>query len=149
MEGGAEVEGDDQVPFLDRELVDRRDMLGAGIVDQDVDRAELFGGAADHRLDRLGPGQVGVAIAGADASGLDLRAHGLDLRRVAEAVEHHVRAFGRERAGDGEADAGGGAGDERGLALEKHELPFNSGATPFRARGVDMQPRASADHWSG
>ncbi len=42
VEGRGKVDRDDAVPLLDREFVDRRDMLDAGIVDQDVDRAELF-----------------------------------------------------------------------------------------------------------
>ena len=29
------------VPLLDREFLDRRNVLDAGVVDQDVDRAEL------------------------------------------------------------------------------------------------------------
>ena len=96
-----------------------------------VDRAERLGGAPDEALDRLGPGQVGIVVEGAHAPRLDLGAHGLDLRRIAEAVQHDTGAFSRERARDGETDAGRGAGDERGLPLEKHELPFNSDRRPF------------------
>ncbi len=106
-----EVERDEEVPFGDREVVDRGDMLHSGIVDQDVERA----GLRHHRLDRLGPGQVGVAVAGAE-----LGAELFDLRRVAEAVQDDLRALGGERSGDGEADPGGGAGDEGGLAFEEH-----------------------------
>ena len=32
--------------FVDREFLDRRDVLDAGIVDEDVDRAELFSASA-------------------------------------------------------------------------------------------------------
>ena len=40
-----QIDRDDLVPFLDRELLDRRDELDAGIVDQHVERAEgLFAG---------------------------------------------------------------------------------------------------------
>ena len=46
MEGGRQVDGDDLVPFLDREILHRRDELDARIVDEDVDAAE--------RLLRLG-----------------------------------------------------------------------------------------------
>jgi hypothetical protein len=46
VEGGGQVDRDDLVPFLDRELLDRRDELDAGIVDEDVDRAELGLGLA-------------------------------------------------------------------------------------------------------
>ena len=57
---------------------------------------------------------------GAVVDGAELALQLLDLGRVAEAVEHHLGAFGGERAGDGEADAGGRAGDERDFAFENH-----------------------------
>jgi len=40
VKGRAQVDGDDGVPLVDRELLDRRDVLDAGVVDQDVDRPE-------------------------------------------------------------------------------------------------------------
>ena len=45
VEGRGQVDGDDRIPFLGREFLDRRDVLDAGIVDQDVDGAELVGAA--------------------------------------------------------------------------------------------------------
>ncbi len=62
MEGGAEVERDDQIPALHRELVNGGDMLHAGIVDEDIDAAQRAGGLGHHRLDLLGPGQVGGVV---------------------------------------------------------------------------------------
>ena len=54
VEGGGQIDGDDLVPLLDRELLDRRDVLDAGIVDEDVDGAErLLGLRASWR--RSGP----------------------------------------------------------------------------------------------
>src|SRR5215204_1525096 len=40
VEGGGEVNGDDLIPLLDRELVDRSDVLDAGVVDEDVEAPE-------------------------------------------------------------------------------------------------------------
>ena len=37
---------EDRLPFLGREVLDRRDELDAGIVDQDVGRGELMAAAA-------------------------------------------------------------------------------------------------------
>ena len=106
VEGRGQVDGDDRVPFLDRELLDRRHVLDAGIVDENVDAAELALGGADH-LDDLGRlGHVGRRIERLDlAVALDAGADRLDLAPVAEAIEHDVGAFGGERPGDSVADA--------------------------------------------
>lgn len=42
MEGGGEVDRDDRVPLLDRKLLDWRDVLDTGIVDEDVDATSVF-----------------------------------------------------------------------------------------------------------
>ena len=47
MERRGQVDGDDRVPFVDGELVDRRDELDASVVDEDVDGTEF--------LERLAP----------------------------------------------------------------------------------------------
>jgi hypothetical protein len=36
VKGRGQVDRQDRIPFLDREILDRRDMLDAGIVDQDI-----------------------------------------------------------------------------------------------------------------
>ena len=48
VERRREVDRDDRVPFLDREILDIGDMLDAGIVHQDVDRAEALFRRLDH-----------------------------------------------------------------------------------------------------
>ena len=48
VKGRGQVDRDDFIPFLDREGLDRRDMLNAGVVDQDVDRPERFLRLVDH-----------------------------------------------------------------------------------------------------
>ena len=133
MKGGGEVEGQDQVPLFRREFVDRGDVLHAGIVDEDVDRA----GFGHHRLDRLGAGQIGVAISRAE-----LLLEPGDLVRVAEAVEDHAGALRLQRPGDGQADAGGGAGDERCFAFEKHEPPFRLSRSFERRSRLNATRRA-------
>ena len=123
MEGGGEIERDDEVPPVDRERLDRRDMLDARIVDEDVHAAERVGGLAHHRLDLVDLGE----IVGRDdrfraARLLQRDTLALDGGGVAEAVDDEVGALARQRPGVGEADAGGRAGDERGLALQEHGL---------------------------
>ena len=55
-----EVDGDNRIPLVDREFLDRIDVLNAGIVDQDVDRSELGTGLIDHVFDLVGIGDVGA-----------------------------------------------------------------------------------------
>ena len=55
-----EVDGDNRIPLVDREFLDRSDVLNAGIVDQHVDRAELGTGPIDHVFDLVGIGDVGA-----------------------------------------------------------------------------------------
>ena len=50
-------------------------------------------------------------------------AFALDLRRIAEAVDHQLRALGRERLRDREPDARRRAGDKRDFAFENHRCP--------------------------
>ena len=54
VEGGREVDGDDLVPLLGRELLDRGDVLDAGIVDEHVESAEARLRLADHGGDLIG-----------------------------------------------------------------------------------------------
>ena len=64
VEGRAEVDRDDRVPALDRELLDRRDVLDAGVVDEDVDAAEVgLGRVGHHRLDLGRLAHVGAVVA--------------------------------------------------------------------------------------
>jgi hypothetical protein len=54
--------GDDLVPLLDRELVDRSDVLDTGVVDEDVEPPEGFERQIDHASDRAGLCHVGRRI---------------------------------------------------------------------------------------
>ncbi len=75
-----QVDGDDRVPFLDRELLDRRHELDAGIVDEHVDRAEGLFAERDHFGDFGGLGHVGGRVHRLDLEvGLDGGAFLLDV----------------------------------------------------------------------
>ena len=58
VEGGIQVERDDEVPFVEREFLNGRDMLHAGIVDEDVDAAERVDRGLGHRRGGVGVGDV-------------------------------------------------------------------------------------------
>jgi hypothetical protein len=62
VKGSRQVDREDRIPFVDRKLVDRRDMLDAGVVDKQVDRAEARDCVLHHRFDLLGLRHVGAVI---------------------------------------------------------------------------------------
>jgi len=109
MERRREVERDDRVPLLGREVLDRGDMLHPGIVDEDVDRADLV----HHRGDGARVHEVRAVVGRAQL--LAQRGNGV---RLAEAVENHLGALGRQSTRDGQADAGGRSGDEGAPVFE-------------------------------
>ena len=88
VEGRGKVDRDDRVPLLGGKLVDRRNMLDAGIVDEDVDASRIFrpGSSAGALLARYPPSpakasqlsggagarKVAIASAAAIPSGFDI-----------------------------------------------------------------------------
>src|SRR3546814_5177327 len=62
MESRVEIERDDEVPSVDRKLLDRGDVLHSGIVDEDIHTAKAFSRFRHHRLDRVDFRQIGVAV---------------------------------------------------------------------------------------
>ena len=111
---------EDRVPFLDRKLIERRDMLNARIVDEHVEPAMLGERGRDHLGDRVRLRHVGRRIAHLDAEIRRDQVPGPgDLRGKTETVQHDGRAGFGERAGDAEPDAAGGAGNQRDLAGER------------------------------
>jgi hypothetical protein len=83
-----------------REVLDRGHVLDAGVVDQDVQLAELGLGGLDHVGDLVGLGHVGAVVEHLDAMLLGQFGAGpLDGVHLAQAVEDDVDALGRERVG--------------------------------------------------
>ncbi|CFN77967.1 Uncharacterised protein [Bordetella pertussis] len=106
-------------------------MLDARVVDQDIDAAQLGDGAGHQLPHRLALGQVGAVIAHLHAvlagqPGPQF----LDVRRVAESVEHDVGALLRQRAGDPQADAAGGTGDDCNFSFEHDCSPVEWAGRP-------------------
>ena len=101
MERRAEVQRDDQVPFGNREVFQRRNMLYAGIVDQNVRSAEIAHDIAHHAFNRVRVGQVCIRIADLHAVlFFHAGALGLDGVLVAEAVQNDITSLSRETLGD-------------------------------------------------
>ena len=126
VERRREIDGDDGVPLVGRKVLDRRDMLDAGVVDEDVHRSHLGFGVGDHRLDLGALGHVGRVVESLDPELLlDFGPLGLDRRLVAEPVDDDIRALLGEGAGDRQADAARRTGD-KGVAFGERHRRFSS-----------------------
>lgn len=126
MECRRQVDRDHGVPPLDRKALDRRDVLDAGVVHEDVDASVPRIDVRDHGLDLVGFRQVGAFVVDVDAVfGREFRSQSLDLRRITETVEHETGATTRERLCDTQSDAAGRAGDECKLAFEHGVSLYN------------------------
>ncbi len=124
VEHRRQVDGEDGVPFLHRELIQRRHVLNAGVVHQNVHAAELAFGILHHVRYLARIAEIGAVIPRRGAQPRDLR---LRLLHVAEAVEDHARAGGGQHGRYPEADAAGRAGHQRGFALYTHGIaPLNN-----------------------
>ena len=125
MKRRRKIDGDDLVPFLDRKFLDRRDMLDAGIVDEDVERTESLLGRLHHGGDLGRLGHVGRRIDRLDAEILlDAAALLFDRGVVAEAVDGDIGALLGERAGVSETDARGRTRHQRGLSFQHDKSPI-------------------------
>ncbi len=119
VERACQVQRYDQVPLVDRKIFNRRDMLHACIVDQDIDAAKGAPGFLHHRFDLGGLGQVVAAVERLCPACLFQRLPFLfDRGTVAETVDDDVRAFCCQNLRISQANARCGARDQRSLSGE-------------------------------
>jgi hypothetical protein len=111
-EDAVQVVRDEGVPVRVSEFVERSTSLYAGVVDQDVERAEMGLDGVDARIDLRGIGYVERTHVHACAGGADHRG-GFIQCGLGASVDDHVCASRGQCGGDGVADAARGAGDER------------------------------------
>ena len=97
-------------------IVDRAADGDAGIVDEDVEPAEMLCDVVHQLFDFGGRRLVGLEGAGFDALGLQFGDDGLGLVGRGDIADGDIGAFVGERAGAGCADAARAAGDEGNLA---------------------------------
>ena len=132
VEGAEEHHADESLPGLDRELLDRRDVLQARVVHQDVDAAEFTDRARHERVAvRLLRRVRALEGTGREVGGDSLALLGVQVREEnAGALRGEIR---RDRA----ADPARGAGDDRG-----------SGAHRTRSLGlIRIAPGRVPDTW--
>ena len=128
VEGAGQVDREDRVPLVDREFLDRRDMLDAGIVDQDIDRAEfLLRGPRSSPRCRPACCHVGAMIGDADivlASQLGARAPRSSPASPKPLITI-LEPAAAKRLRDAKPDAAGRSRHNRRLARQHHvTVPF-------------------------
>ena len=123
---GLEVDVEHEIPIALAHLQERHPWIDAGIVDQDVGRAELAHGFCDHRFDLGELGEVGLDQDRAAAFGTDALGDRLRRRRVVEPVDRDVRALGRQCQCDRRADALLRARNQGDLACQFHAALISS-----------------------
>ena len=106
MESRAEIDRDDLVPVFGREILDRADMLDAGVVDQDIQPSERLDRTRDHVRDLVRLRHVGAVITHFDTVLLsEPRACRLDLRWIAKTVQNDPCPLLRHRFSEGQANS--------------------------------------------
>ena len=118
-----------------------------GVVDQDVDAAELGQRPGRHRLDLILAGDVGNDGECLDPKGLGFAHDGIRLGLIGAGVDDDVRAFAGQLQHRRAADIAAGAGYQRDLPLKLSHGPLlylDRAEERLRAAGVEGQDCAGA-----
>ena len=107
-----QIGGHEAVPFLARDIDRLAAKIGAGIVHQDVNLAELFDGFDDRAFDAFLLAQIQFDANRPAAGARDVSQHHIEILGSRRS-EREREAVARERNGRGGAHAIGSAGDER------------------------------------
>src|SRR5690606_21557760 len=109
--------------------------VGGGVVDQDVEAAELLADLREHGLDLLHLADVAGDRSGLAAGSVDGVGNRLATVDLA-AGNDHVRALLGQQLGDGFADAAAGAGNEGDLAVEVEQVGLGHTFSPWSVEPV-------------
>ena len=123
VEGPVDVDGKEPTPKLVRDVLELVLFGDAGVVHQEVYRAERFLYGSDGGGDGVPVRDVGLDRQGPCPLGAELRLQRLGLVLGLQIVDAHGIALRREAADDGPADTPAPAGDESGLPTAHAALP--------------------------
>ncbi|MNZ84789.1 hypothetical protein D3C78_1035580 [compost metagenome] len=137
VKGAVERDGDDAGEIGEIELVDRRDFLDAGIVDEDVDMTKFGDDGFRQMRAFIIIGEIGGKIDRPLPRHLRHHLQGLRrlLRRLYAMHRDQISRFG-ETFGDGEPDAAGGTRDEHGFRLILHRPSPSAAAGCGKVRAL-------------
>lgn len=133
QEGRAEVDRQDGIPTLDREVLHRAGVLDTRVVDQNVRRPQCVASAGEQLACRFRVTQIGLHIGRLATSALrQLLRHRLPLSKGFNAVQHHIVAGLGQTSGNGQANALGGTGDQCAMPCVHAADPFMVCASIWR-----------------
>ena len=118
IEAAVEDDPDHRVPAIRRQVLGLADEVAGGIVDEDVDAAEVTDRPLDHLVDLLRVAHVDLHGQGIEAGVPQLRTSLLEVLRVA-AADHNTCAEFAETFRNREPQPGASTGDNGDLALEQ------------------------------
>ncbi|MGY4431481.1 hypothetical protein ACVWWO_003958 [Bradyrhizobium sp. F1.13.1] len=104
--------------MLGRDGLERRELVNAGVVDEDVDGAERLHGLGDNVFHIFGFGQIALDGDGFATLGDDGGDHAVRSLLAGAVVDGDRRTLGREPGRDFGTDAFGCAGHERNFSFE-------------------------------
>ena len=113
-----DVDVEDLVELLFGDGLDGGELVDAGVVDENVETAEVLDGRVDDALGFGGLGDVAADGDGLATGGGDGGDDGFGAGLAGGVVDDDGCAFGGERLGDGGADTLGCAGDDCDFACE-------------------------------
>ena len=117
-----EVDIEHVVPVALPHLKELHPRIDAGVVDQDVGRAQHLGGIRHHHVDVGKPRDIGADEMDAATGLADAICHRFSRRLVVEPGDRDVRPFLGQRDRNGGANSLLRAGDQRDPACQFHEL---------------------------
>jgi hypothetical protein len=122
--GAAQVHIDEACPLVVGQLQERHDRLDAGVVHQDVDRAEVGRRRLEHPFDVRALRHIALHGDGAAAVGALQGVRGLGGPIEVDVVDGDARPALRQHVGDAAADAAARPGDEGPFSREvsRHTL---------------------------
>jgi hypothetical protein len=137
VQSAVEDNSSDRFPILRRQLGERLVRPDGGIVDQDVDSAELGQRPRRHFLDLVLAGDVGNHGDRLDAEALGFVHDGVGLGLVGAGIDNDVCALPSQPQHGRAADVAARSGYQRNLALKlSHEI------SPFRHARTDVASRS-------
>jgi hypothetical protein len=140
QERAGQVGVDDAVPFLKRKRLRGFADIDAGVVDENVDAAELAADALDHGCNSRFVGDVGRHGNGPGAKPFDAGDRRGRLRLIAPDDRDRGSSF-RQPARHAKSDAAIAAGHDRNLAAEIEKFAVHgSSAVPAKSGSVPRPP---------
>ena len=145
VEDAFDVDGEEPVELVVGDVLQLFVEHDPGVVDQDVEPAEVIEGGVEEGFDLLGIADVGLDGDGPAPGFFDGGDGGVGVVTAGTVVDDHACPGRGEGAGDGGPDAAGGAGDEGDFVLQAGHERGSAGGVAGREGEDSNRRRSDAD----